>query len=75
MRVKTVSERKKNQVLHKRMEARSALSLFNQRMLSDFETETQDLAVLWLIASVHGVEQWPGGAQDHTMETRFLTFH
>ena len=75
MRAKTVAERKRKQIYHKRQEARSALNVFNQRMLSDFETETHDFAVLCMIASAHGLKHWPEGVQSHTMEARFLTFH
>ena len=75
MYAKSDPERKRKQVSHKRQEARSALCIFNQRMLSDFETETHDFAVLCMIASAHGIKRWPEEAQDHTMEARFLTFH
>jgi len=59
----------------RRRETRSVWSCFNQRLLLDFEVETQDFAVLCLIASANGLNQWPEGLEAREFEGRFLTFH
>ena len=48
---------------------------FSRRMIADFEVETEDFAFLCLIASAHGLDQWPEGAVDSEDDVRFLTFH
>ena len=55
--------------------ARSVWSCFNQKLISDFEVETQDFAFLCLIASANGLTRWPEGSEERGREGRFLTFH
>ena len=69
-------EIKKNQrSLHMQSETRSLLSSFRRRMILDFEVETEDFALLCLIASANGLDQWPEGASEGESEVPFLTFH
>jgi len=56
-------------------QTRSLLRVFNQRKLSDFETETEDFALLCLIASAHGLSPWPDEADLQDDTKGLLTFH
>jgi hypothetical protein len=67
--------KKDKRSLHIRSETRSLLSSFRRRMISDFEVETEDFALLCLIASANGLDQWPEGAAENEGDVPFLTFH
>lgn len=75
MKAKTDTARKSGDALFRRRDSRSVWSCFNQRLISDFEVETQDFAFLCLIASANGLNQWPEGIEAREFEGRFLTFH
>ena len=62
--------------LTKSREAQSLLNIMNKRMISDFEIETRDFALLCLIASANGLEDWPPqDTEEDEDNTGFLTFH
>ena len=75
MRAKPDTAKRGKEALFRRRETRSVWSCFNQRLISDFEVETQDFAFLCLIASANGLTQWPEGIEARDREGRFLTFH
>ena len=75
MRAKPDTAKKNSEALFRRRETRSVWSCFNQRLISDFEMETLDLAFLCLVASANGLKQWPEGTETGEREGRFLTFH
>lgn len=58
-----------------KQQTRSLMRFFNQRMLSDFEIETQDFALLCMIASAHGLTPWPGAIDHQDDPAGLLTFH
>jgi hypothetical protein len=58
-----------------KQQTRSLMRFFSQRMLSDFEIETQDFALLCMIASAHGLSPWPMGIDHQDDPAGLLTFH
>jgi hypothetical protein len=55
----------------------SLLASLNKRLISDFENETRDFAMLFLIASANGLEDWPpqNNTEDGDHHPGLLTFH
>ncbi len=67
---------KSKHVLTKSREAQSLFNIMNERMISDFEVETWDFALLCLIASANGLEDWPPqDREDNEGSPGLLTFH
>lgn len=66
---------KARHALRKKDEARSFLKVLKKRLIKDFEIETQDFALLCLIASANGIETWPPQPIEDDKDARFLTFH
>ncbi len=78
MRAKSVTMKKNKQAPPRRREAQTLLSRLNQRLILDFESETQDFAFLCLLASASGLLQAQDGddEQDEKDEQApYLTFH
>jgi hypothetical protein len=68
--------KRKQHGLTKSREAQSLLNIMNKRMISDFEIETRDFALLCLIASANGLEDWPPqDTEEDEDNTGLLTFH
>ena len=68
--------KRKQYGLTKSREAQSLLNIMNKRMISDFEIETRDFALLCLIASANGLEDWPPqDTEEDEDSTGLLTFH
>ncbi|NOR15810.1 MAG: hypothetical protein GQ544_08905 [Candidatus Aminicenantes bacterium] len=62
--------------LTKSREAQSLFNIMNKRMISDFEVETRDFALLCMIASANGLEDWPPqDREDDEGNPGLLTFH
>lgn len=52
------------------------LDMLSQRMISDFEIETRDFAMLCLIASANGLKDWPPqNKREDEDSPGYLTFH
>ena len=76
MRAKPVTARKNKQSLPRRKgETETLLTRLNQRLISDFEMETQDFAFLCLLASASKLSRLPEGGDDPGEEAPYLTFH
>jgi len=75
MRAKPVTAKKGKQALPRRSEARILLSRLNQRLISDFELETQDFAFLCLLASASGLIPGQEEHDEQDDEVPYLTFH
>jgi hypothetical protein len=75
MRAKPFTAKKNKQALPRRKEAQTLLSRFNQRLISDFELETEDFAFLCLLASASGLLQAQDEDEEPDEEVPYLTFH
>jgi hypothetical protein len=75
MRAKPVTAKKCKQAFPRRREARTLLSRLNQRLISDFELETQDFAFLCLLASASRLIPGLEGCDEQDDEVPYLTFH
>jgi hypothetical protein len=75
MRAKSVTAKKSKQSLPRRRESRTLLSRLNQRLISDFELETEDFAFLCLLASASGLLQTQDTNAEPDEDVPYLTFH
>ena len=76
MRAKPFTLVKKNkQAPPRRRAAQTLMSRLNQRLISDFELETQDFAFLCLLASASGRLRSQEAGEEQEEELPFLTFH